>query len=288
MLELKGVAHTYPDGTRALDLVTLSIGRGLFGLLGPNGAGKSSLMRVAASLQPPSSGEVRFDGFDALAHPRSLRQRLGYLPQDFGVYPGVPAQALLEQIAVLKGIIDATDRRGKVEQLLQLVNLWDVRGRAVSAFSGGMRQRWGLAQALIGDPDLLILDEPTAGLDPAERNRFHELLFGLGAQATVIVSTHIVEDVADLCTRVAVLAKGAIQAEGTPTELAAALQERVWQGPADALNGGATLLSRRLSGGQLVARVLAEARPGPAFERVSAALEDAYFAAVAARGRAGA
>jgi len=288
MLELKGVAHTYPDGTRALDQVTLSIGRGLFGLLGPNGAGKSSLMRVAATLQPPSSGEVRFDGFDALAHPRSLRQRLGYLPQDFGVYPGVPAQALLEQIAVLKGIIDATDRRGKVEQLLQLVNLWDVRGRAVSAFSGGMRQRWGLAQALIGDPDLLILDEPTAGLDPAERNRFHELLFGLGAQATVIVSTHIVEDVADLCTRVAVLAKGAIQAEGTPTELAAALQERVWQGPADALNGGATLLSRRLSGGQLVARVLAEARPGPAFERVSAALEDAYFAAVAARGRAGA
>ena len=288
MLELKGVAHTYPDGTRALDQVTLSIGRGLFGLLGPNGAGKSSLMRVAATLQPPSSGEVRFDGFDALAHPRSLRQRLGYLPQDFGVYPGVPAQALLEQIAVLKGIINATDRSGKVEQLLQLVNLWDVRGRAVSTFSGGMRQRWGLAQALIGDPDLLILDEPTAGLDPAERNRFHELLFGLGAQATVIVSTHIVEDVADLCTRVAVLAKGAIQAEGTPTELAAALQERVWQGPADALNGGATLLSRRLSGGQLVARVLAEARPGPAFERVSAALEDAYFAAAAARGRAGA
>jgi ABC-2 type transport system ATP-binding protein len=287
MLELKAVAHTYPDGTRALEQVTLSIGRGLFGLLGPNGAGKSSLMRVAATLQPPSSGEVWFDGFNALAHPRSLRRRLGYLPQDFGVYPGVSAQALLEQIAVLKGITDAADRRGKVEQLLQLVNLWDVRGRAVSTFSGGMRQRWGLAQALIGEPDLLILDEPTAGLDPAERNRFHELLFGLGAQATVIVSTHIVEDVADLCTRVAVLAKGAIQAEGTPTELASALQGRVWQGPADALNGGATLLSRRLSGGQLVARVKAEACPGPAFERVAATLEDAYFAAVDAQGRAG-
>ncbi|MBB5715201.1 ABC transporter ATP-binding protein [Sphingomonas aerophila] len=288
MLELKAVAHTYPDGTCALNQVTLSIGRGLFGLLGPNGAGKSSLMRVAATLQPPSSGEVWFDGFDALAHPRSLRRRLGYLPQDFGVYPGVSAQALLEQIAVLKGITDAADRSGKVERLLQLVNLWDVRDRAVSTFSGGMRQRWGLAQALIGGPDLLILDEPTAGLDPAERNRVHELLFGLGAQATVIVSTHIVEDVADLCTRVAVLAKGAIQAEGTPAELASALQGRVWQGPADAFNGGATLLSRRLSGGQLVARVVAEACPGPGFKRVSATLEDAYFAAVDARGRAGA
>jgi ABC-2 type transport system ATP-binding protein len=281
MLEIDTVSQIYPDGTRALDRVTLSIGRGLFGLLGPNGAGKSSLMRVAATLQSPSAGRVRFDGIDAATEPRTLRQRLGYLPQDFGVYPGVSAEALLDQIAVLKGITGRGERRDAVERLLQLVNLSDARGRAVSSFSGGMRQRWGVAQALIGDPDLLILDEPTAGLDPAERNRFHELLFVLGESATVIVSTHIVEDVADLCAEVAVLAGGRVLAGGAPVALASALAGRVWRGPVEAYGGNAVLLSRRLSEGRRVARVLADECPGPAFELVPATLEDAYFAALA-------
>lgn len=279
MLEIDAVSHTYPDGTRALDGVTLSIGRGLFGLLGPNGAGKSSLMRVAATLQSPSAGQLRFDGIDGVADPRALRSRLGYLPQDFGVYPGVSAQVLFDQIAVLKGITARGERRDAAERLLRLVNLWDARDRAVSTFSGGMRQRWGVAQALIGDPDLLILDEPTAGLDPAERNRFHELLFGLGEAAVVIVSTHIVDDVADLCGGVAVLAGGRVLANDSPAALAGALDGRVWRGPAEAVGAG-TVLSRRLSGGRLSMRVLANARPGPDFQPVTATLEDAYFAAL--------
>ncbi len=285
MLEIEAVSHTYADGTHALDGVTLSIGRGLFGLLGPNGAGKSSLMRVAATLQVPSEGRVRFDGVDALANPRSLRRRLGYLPQDFGVYPGVSAETLLDQVAVLKGIVARTERRDLAEQLLRLVNLWDVRGRAVSTFSGGMRQRWGVAQALIGDPDLLILDEPTAGLDPTERNRFHELLFELGERAVVIVSTHIVEDVADLCRRVAVLAQGRVAAEGSPEELAGALGDGVWRGPAETRSPDATVLSTGLSRGRRIARVLADECPGPGFEPVAASLEDAYFAALRANTR---
>jgi ABC-2 type transport system ATP-binding protein len=280
LLEIEHVSHTYADGTPALDDVTLSIDSGLFGLLGPNGAGKSSLMRVAATLQLPSAGRLRFDGIDVLAEPRALRRRLGYLPQDFGVYPGVSAEVLFDQIAVLKGITVRGDRRDAAERLLRLVNLWDARGRAVSTFSGGMRQRWGVAQALIGDPDLLILDEPTAGLDPAERNRFHELLFGLGETAVVIVSTHIVDDVADLCERVAVLAGGRVLANDSPCALARALGGRVWRGPAESGSGAATLLSRRLSGGRVSARVLSDERPGPGFEPVTATLEDAYFAAL--------
>jgi ABC-type multidrug transport system ATPase subunit len=280
MLEIEAVSHTYPDGTRALDNVTLSVGRGLFGLLGPNGAGKSSLMRVAATLQVPSKGRVRFDGLDALAEPRSLRGRLGYLPQDFGVYPGVSAEALLDQIAVLKGVAARSERRDLTERLLRLVNLWDARRRAVSTFSGGMRQRWGVAQALIGNPDLLILDEPTAGLDPTERNRFHGLLFELGESAVVIVSTHIVEDVADLCTRVAVLANGRVAVEGTPAQLAGALDGQVWCGPAGVHSENAAILTTRLSGGRRIARVLAGECPAPGFEPAPAGLEDAYFAAL--------
>jgi ABC-2 type transport system ATP-binding protein len=280
MLEIDAVSHTYPDGTRALDGISLSIGRGLFGLLGPNGAGKSSLMRVAATLQPPSAGRLRFDGIDVLAEPRALRRRLGYLPQGFGVYPGVSARALFDQIAVLKGMTRKGERRDTAERLLRMVNLWDVRDRPVSTFSGGMRQRWGVAQALIGDPDLLILDEPTAGLDPEERNRFHELLFGLGEVAVVIVSTHIVDDVADLCAGVAVLAGGRVLANDAPVALAAALDGRLWRGPAEPRAGTARLLSRRLSGGRLSVRILADKRPGPEFESVSATLEDAYFAAL--------
>jgi ABC-type multidrug transport system ATPase subunit len=285
MLEIEAVSHTYADGTHALDRVTLSIDRGLFGLLGPNGAGKSSLMRVAATLQVPSEGQVRFHGRDVLAEPRYLRGRLGYLPQDFGVYPGVSAETLLDQVALLKGIAARSERRDLTEQLLRLVNLWSVRERAVSTFSGGMRQRWGVAQALIGDPDLLILDEPTAGLDPAERNRFHELLFELGERAVVIVSTHIVEDVADLCTQVAVLAQGRVAAKGSPAELAGALGDRVWRGPGDPYNTDAAVLSTGLCSGRRIARVLANECPGPGFEPVAASLQDAYFAALRATTR---
>jgi ABC-type multidrug transport system ATPase subunit len=285
MLEIEAVSHTYADGTQALDGVTLSIDRGLFGLLGPNGAGKSSLMRVAATLQLPSKGQVRFHGRDVLAEPRYLLSRLGYLPQDFGVYPGVSAETLLDQVALLKGIAARGERRDHTEQLLRLVNLWSVRERAVSTFSGGMRQRWGVAQALIGDPDLVILDEPTAGLDPAERNRFHELLFELGERAVVIVSTHIVEDVADLCTQVAVLAQGRVAAEGSPAELAGALGDRVWSGPGDAFNIDAMVLSTGLRSGRRIARVLANECPGPGFQPVAASLQDAYFAALRATTR---
>jgi ABC-type multidrug transport system ATPase subunit len=237
-------------------------------------------MRVAATLQVPSKGQVRFDGLVALAEPRSLRGRLGYLPQDFGVYPGVSAEALLDQVAVLKGVVARSERRELTERLLRLVNLWDARRRAVSTFSGGMRQRWGVAQALIGNPDLLILDEPTAGLDPTERNRFHELLFELGESAVVIVSTHIVEDVADLCTRVAVLANGRVAVEGTPAQLAGALDGKVWCGPAGVHSGNAAILTSRLSSGRRIARVLAGECPAPGFKPAPAELEDAYFAAL--------
>jgi ABC-type multidrug transport system ATPase subunit len=274
------VSHVYADGTQALDGVSLSIDKGLFGLLGPNGAGKSSLMRIVATLQLPTTGSVTFAGIDARADPRRVRRRLGYLPQDFGVYPGVSAEALFDQIAVLKGLANRTERRAAAERLLKLVNLWEVRGRAVSSFSGGMRQRWGVAQALIGEPDLLILDEPTAGLDPAERNRFHELLFDLGEKAVVIVSTHSVEDVADLCSGVAVLAGGRLLAGGAPAALARALDGSVWQGPAVAALPCGRLLSRRLIGGRRIARVLAEDQPGSDFARVPSTLEDAYFAAL--------
>lgn len=278
MLEIEGVSQTYRDGVRALDGVSLSVGRGLFGLLGPNGAGKSSLMRVVATLQRPTAGRARFDGVDVVAEPRTVRRRLGYLPQDFGVYPGVPAAELLEQMAVLKGIGRRAERRAAVERLLRLVNLWDQRDRAVSGFSGGMRQRWGVAQALLGEPDLLVVDEPTAGLDPEERNRFHELLWGLGERAVVVLSTHIVEDVANLCSRVAVLAGGRLRAEGAPGELVAAMRGRVWAG--ETAGPGMTVASSRLVGGRRVVRVIADTSPGDGFEAVEPDLEDAYFAAL--------
>ena len=208
MLQLQGVEHVYPNGTRALDGVTLSIGKGMFGLLGPNGAGKSSLMRTIATLQTPTAGAIRFGDIDVLAEPGRLRATLGYLPQDFGVYPRVSAYELLDHMASLKGITVAADRKATVETLLVQTNLWNVRTKMVAGYSGGMRQRFGIAQALIGNPALMIVDEPTAGLDPEERNRFYNLLVEIGENIVVILSTHIVEDVADLCPRMAVLAAG--------------------------------------------------------------------------------
>lgn len=228
MLELKGVSHVYPNGTQALSDVTLTIPKGMFGLLGPNGAGKSTLMRTVATLQTPSQGQISFGDIDVLKTPEKLREKLGYLPQDFGVYPRVNAYDMLDHMAVLKGIASKADRKATVETLLNQVNLWDVRKKAISGFSGGMRQRFGVAQALIGNPELIIVDEPTAGLDPEERNRFLNLLAEIGENVVIILSTHIVDDVADLCPRMAVLAEGRLQLEGAPKDLIEQTRGKIW------------------------------------------------------------
>ena len=286
MLKITSLSKTYPNGVRALDRVNLEVGKGLFGLLGPNGAGKSSLMRTIATLQEPDEGTITFDGDDILADPRKLRSRLGYLPQDFGVYPKVPAFDLLDHLAVLKGVNDKARRREQVQSLLQLTNLYDVRKRAVSTFSGGMKQRFGIAQALLGNPALVIVDEPTAGLDPEERNRFHDLLSEIGENVVVLLSTHIVEDVSDLCSRMAVLAGGRVLVEGKPSELIAQLEGRVWRKTIrkDAVaryRESHTVLATRLFAGETRIHILADERPEEGFERVSANLEDVYFSVLA-------
>ncbi|HET8774139.1 MAG TPA: ABC transporter ATP-binding protein [Thermoanaerobaculia bacterium] len=282
MLAISGLSKTYPNGVRALQDVSLQIDKGLFGLLGPNGAGKSSLMRTIATLQEPDAGSIRFDGRDVLADPRGLRKRLGYLPQDFGVYPRIPAFDLLDHLAVLKGVSNRAQRHAQVDSLLRLTNLHDVRKRAVSTFSGGMKQRFGIAQALLGDPALIIVDEPTAGLDPEERNRFHDLLSEIGENVVVLLSTHIVDDVSDLCTRMAVLAGGRVLVQGKPAELIAQLNGRVWRKTVskDALpryRETHTVLSARLFAGETRIHVLAEERPEEGFEPVAPDLEDVYF-----------
>src|ERR671914_805159 len=236
MLELENVSHVYPNGTRALDRVTLSIPRGMYGLLGPNGAGKSTLMRAVATLQTPTEGTIRFGDpsagsgqrIDVIAEPEKLRRKLGYLPQDFGVYPRVSAYEMLDHMAVLKGVASRADRKTTVETLLHQVNLWSVRKKMLSGFSGGMRQRFGIAQALIGNPGLIIVDEPTAGLDPEERNRFLNLLAEIGENVVVILSTHIVDDVSDLCPRMAIISTGEVLMTGDPRQAINALRERVW------------------------------------------------------------
>ncbi|MDT8279254.1 MAG: ABC transporter ATP-binding protein [Erythrobacter sp.] len=285
MLELSGVSHVYPNGTRALDDVTLSIPKGMFGLLGPNGAGKSTLMRTIACLQAPTAGSIRFGEIDVLAQPDALRRTLGYLPQDFGVYPRVSAYQMLDHMAVLKGIYDAKDRRGVVENLLNQTNLWAVRGKAIAGFSGGMRQRFGIAQALIGDPALIIVDEPTAGLDPEERNRFLNLLAGIGENVVVILSTHIVDDVADLCPRMAVLAEGRVQLEGPPRDLIGSIAGRVWQRTIahqqlPDMQAAHEVISHRFFAGEIVVHVLSDTQP-EGFAPVTGGLEDVYFATLA-------
>ncbi len=285
MLELSGVSHVYPNGTRALDDVSLSIPRGMFGLLGPNGAGKSTLMRTIATLQSPTDGTIRFGDIDVLSQPDALCDVLGYLPQDFGVYPRVSAYRMLDHMAVLKGISGTADRKIVVERLLDQTNLWDVRNKAIAGFSGGMRQRFGIAQALIGNPQLIIVDEPTAGLDPEERNRFLNLLAGIGENVVVILSTHIVDDVADLCPRMAVLADGRVQLEGAPRELIAETKGRVWQRTIDhdRLNdfrASHEVISHRFFAGQVIIHVLNDDRPG-GFDPAPGGLEDVYFATLA-------
>jgi ABC-type multidrug transport system ATPase subunit len=293
MLRIDALTHVYPNGTRALDGVTLEIPRGMFGLLGPNGAGKSSLMRCIATLQIPTSGAIRFDAIDVLASPEALRRTLGYLPQDFGVYPRVTALDMLDHLAVLKGYSNGKQRREAVEALLHQVNLWDVRKKALAGFSGGMRQRFGIAQALLGQPQLIIVDEPTAGLDPEERNRFLNLLAEIGENVVVILSTHIVEDVADLCPSMAIIASGRIVQTGAPLELIASMHGRVWRktigkDELEAHRRDHQVIATRLFGGRTVIHVLADANPGPGFEAVEGGLEDVYFSTLAGARRAAA
>jgi ABC-2 type transport system ATP-binding protein len=288
MLTLSGLTHIYANGTKALDDVSLEIDTGMFGLLGPNGAGKSTLMRCIATLQTPSAGSIRFGDIDVVATPERLRATLGYLPQDFGVYPRVSALDLLDHLAVLKGIGGAGQRKDTIEALLVQVNLWDVRKKAVASFSGGMRQRFGIAQALIGTPSLIIVDEPTAGLDPEERNRFNNLLSEIGENTIVILSTHIVDDVADLCQRMAIISNGKIVQVGAPGELVRSLGGRVWR---QAISKAQladcqtrmSVISTRLRAGETVIHVLAESRPEPGFETVEPTLEDLYFATLSTK-----
>ena len=293
MLTIENLTHVYGNGTRALDDVSLTIPKGMFGLLGPNGAGKSTLMRSIATLQTPTSGSIRFGDIDVIKDPEQLRRVLGYLPQDFGVYPRVSAYDMLDHMAVLKGVSNGKDRKQTVEALLNQVNLWPVRGKALAGFSGGMRQRFGIAQALIGNPELIIVDEPTAGLDLEERNRFLNLLAEVGENVVVILSTHIVEDVTDLCPRMAVLAGGKIQLEGAPTDLMHTLEGRVWTKTIDKaelpeFNKRHNVISTRLFAGRTVVHVLSDANPGAGFEKAPGGLEDVYLATVNASRRAAA
>ena len=291
MLIIENLTHVYGNGVRALDEVSLTIPRGMYGLLGPNGAGKSTLMRTIATLQAPSSGHIRFDDIDVLKTPELLHRTLGYLPQDFGVYPRVSAYDMLDHMAVLKGIANAKDRKETVESLLSQVNLWGVRKKALAGFSGGMRQRFGIAQALIGDPRLIIVDEPTAGLDPEERNRFLNLLAEIGENVVVILSTHIVEDVSDLCPAMAIICDGRIVKEGAPAALVSQLDGRIWKKTIDkseleAAKARHQVISTRLLGGRTVIHILADADPGDGFAPVTGGLEDVYFSTLTTTRRA--
>jgi ABC-2 type transport system ATP-binding protein len=288
MLIIENLTHVYPNGVRALDDVNLIVPKGMFGLLGPNGAGKSTLMRIVATLLAPTSGHVRFNDIDAVARPEALRRELGYLPQDFGVYPRVSAYDMLDHLAVLKGVTGKSERRETVESLLNQVNLWPVRRKSLSSFSGGMRQRFGIAQALIGDPSLIIVDEPTAGLDPEERNRFLNLLAEIGENVVVILSTHIVEDVSDLCEAMAIISEGRIVRQGAPVELMKALQGCVWKKTIDKAQladhrARHNVISTRLFAGRTVIHVLSSETPGEGFEPVPSGLEDVYFSTLAAQ-----
>jgi ABC-2 type transport system ATP-binding protein len=285
-LQIRDVRKSYAGGVEALKGVSLTIPPGLYGLLGPNGAGKSTLMRMLATLQEPDAGSIRFGDLDVLRDKAAVRQTLGYLPQEFGVYPNLSAEALLDHFAILKGVTHRTPRRTLVEALLRRVNLWEVRRRALGGYSGGMRQRFGVAVALIGNPRLLIVDEPTAGLDPVERVRFLNLLSELGEHGVVILSTHIVQDVAALCQRMAIIDRGTIVLESEPGRAIAALAGRIWRRviAREALTDverAHHVISTRLVAGHTVVHVHAKKAPGPAYEAVVPDLEDVYFTAVA-------
>jgi ABC-2 type transport system ATP-binding protein len=282
-LTITGLSKTYPNGVQALKNISLTIGNHMFGLLGPNGAGKSTLMRTIATLQEPDCGTIFLDGINVLKEKNAVRQTLGYLPQEFGVYPKLSAADMLSHLAVMKGITQAGERKEMVESLLQQTNLWAFRKKALSTYSGGMKQRFGIAQALIGKPRLIIVDEPTAGLDPAERNRFLNLLSSIGRDITVILSTHIVEDVRELCPRMAIISAGELLLEGAPQETLQALQGKIWSKVVTtddelrALEAELRVISSHLIGGQHEIRVYADGSPGDGFRPVDAGLEDVYF-----------
>jgi ABC-type multidrug transport system ATPase subunit len=287
MLKLVDVTKTYAGGVMALSGVSLDIPSGMFGLLGPNGAGKSTLMRTIATLQEPDSGTITFDGIDVVADKTALRKVLGYLPQEFGAYPRTSALAMLRHLAALKGL-HGSDQTAAVEQLLVRTNLWDVRKRSVASFSGGMKQRFGIAQALLGSPRLLIVDEPTAGLDPAERRRFQNLLAEVSEGIVVILSTHIVDDVAELCPRLAIMGQGKILRQGQPRAMIAALQGQLWTSlasreEADDLRKRHTVVSCRLRDGQMEVRTRAAHAP-PGMTPAQPDLEDVYFATLIEHG----
>ena len=282
MLHIENLNKTYPNGTQALKDVTLTLNKGMFGLLGPNGAGKSSLMRTIATLQAPDSGTISFNGIDVLRQPEELRKVLGYLPQDLGVYPKVSAKMMLNHIAKVKGILNKKERTAYVDDLLNKVNLYAFRNRNLGDFSGGMRQRFGIAQALIGNPQLIIVDEPTAGLDPLERNRFHNLLSELGEKAIVILSTHIVDDVTNLCENMAVFSEGQILVQGHPQELSARLNGKVYRkkiekSALDTYEQNYQVLTNYLRAGRLFVNVYSDDDPGEGFAHVPNTLEDFYF-----------
>jgi ABC-2 type transport system ATP-binding protein len=281
-IQIQNLSKTYPNGVKALDHVSLTIPGGMYGLLGPNGAGKSTLMRTLATLQEADSGSAVFGDLDVLRQKEEVRRRLGYLPQDFGVYPRISAQDMLDHIAMLKGLTQSGERKQRVSAMLQRCNLYEVRKKALTGFSGGMRQRFGIAQALIGNPQLLIVDEPTAGLDPGERNRFYNLLAEVGEQVIVILSTHIVEDVTDLCTNMAIIHEGRVLYEGTPDDAIAGLRGRVWQRSIAKCDlaeheSRCQVISNRLVGGRPFLHVLSEEPPGDGFAAGVPDLEDVFF-----------
>lgn len=284
-LTISNVNKTYPNGLKALSDIDLVIGKGMFGLLGPNGAGKSSLMRTIATLQDPDTGTIKLGDIDIREQKFELRKRLGYLPQDFGFYPKVSAVELLSHFAVLKGISHKGERKAIVDALLQQTNLYEARKRNVSDYSGGMRQRFGIAQALLGNPQLVIVDEPTAGLDPMERNRFHNLLSEIGEQVIVLLSTHIVDDIKNLCNRMVVMNKGRIILQGTPAEAQATVAGKIWNKSIDknelaAYRSQFKVISSHLSEGKVIVHVHSENDPGMGFRPIEGSLEDVYFSAI--------
>jgi len=282
MIEIRSVGKTYAGGVRALENVSLDIPKGLFGLLGPNGAGKSTLMRTIATLQDPDQGTIRLDGVDTVADKDAMRRTLGYLPQEFGFYPNLSAETTLDHFAELKGFASRKDRRETVGHLLRQVNLYDVRRKPVGGFSGGMKQRLGIAIALLGQPKVVIVDEPTAGLDPTERNRFLNLLSEAGESAAVILSTHIVEDVEELCERVAIISTGTVVASGDPAQVIATAAGKLWRKQATpeetaSLEASSRVVAKRLVAGRPVITVASDTDPGNGFAPVVPTLEDAYF-----------
>jgi ABC-2 type transport system ATP-binding protein len=282
-LTISGLSKTYSNGVKALQNVSLTIGNNMFGLLGPNGAGKSTLMRTVATLQAPDSGTVSLDGLDVLSNKTEVRKILGYLPQEFGVYPKVSALDMLHHLAVMKGITKKSERSEIVDALLHQTNLWEVRKKSLGTYSGGMKQRFGIAQALLGKPKLIIVDEPTAGLDPAERNRFLNLLSSIGRDVIVILSTHIVDDVRELCPRMAIIANGTVLLEGSPTESLDALRGKMWSKVVGsdeelkALEANLQVVSTHLIAGQHEVRVFCDTDPGDGFKPSETELEDVYF-----------